>query len=91
MLVDWVPQQAILNTTEVKLFFTHGGLHSYYEAVDSKKPMIIMPFNDEQQVFLCDFAHLEYFGSCVYSLSSANIKEAVNRAEKNDYYERKLN
>jgi len=46
-LVEWVPQLEILNNTNVKVFFTHGGLHSYYESVDARKPMIIIPFNDE--------------------------------------------
>ena len=87
----WLPQTTILNDNRVKLFFTHGGLNSYYEGVEARKAMIIIPFHqDEQQRFVCDFAHLQHFASCVYSTSQYEIEQAVQRAEEKDYYAMKV-
>ncbi|CDW78088.1 antennal-enriched udp-glycosyltransferase [Stylonychia lemnae] len=90
-LTGWVPQQTILKDERVKLFFTHGGLNSYYEGLEASKTMIIIPFEqDEQARFLCDFAHLEQYGSCVYQNTISEIEEAVQRAMKTNGYQKKV-
>jgi len=53
--------------------------------------MIIIPFDqDEQARFLCDFAHLEKFASCVYTHTIDEIDQAVKRAISNDLYSKKV-
>eukprot|EP00347_Sterkiella_histriomuscorum_P010395 403376465 len=87
----FVPQITLLEHPKIKLFFTHGGLNSYYESIEAKKAMIIMPYSqDEQGNFICDFAHLANISSCVYTLSEYEIEYAVKRAEKRDYFQKKL-
>ncbi|XP_067620061.1 UDP-glycosyltransferase UGT5-like [Eurosta solidaginis] len=39
----WFPQTDILAHPKVKLFITHGGMHSYIEAVHYGKPIVVMP------------------------------------------------
>ncbi|KXN68657.1 glycosyltransferase family 1 protein, partial [Conidiobolus coronatus NRRL 28638] len=45
---SWAPQRAILNHPHTKLFMTHGGLDSIYEAIQSGTPMIAIPFVGDQ-------------------------------------------
>lgn len=70
----WLPQETLLSDSRIKLFLTHGGLNSYYESIKAKKPMVIVPFpQDEQAKFICDFAHLANFSSCVYTLNNYEL------------------
>lgn len=50
--VAWVPQQSVLNHTNIRLFITHGGLSSLYEAMYFKVPIIGIPFTGEQCYYL---------------------------------------
>lgn len=45
---SWLPQNDILAHPNVKLFITHGGLHSIEEAVYNEKPLIGIPFFADQ-------------------------------------------
>ncbi|XP_022166883.1 UDP-glucuronosyltransferase 2C1-like [Myzus persicae] len=45
---SWLPQNDILAHPNVKLFITHGGLHSIEEAVYNAKPVIGIPFFGDQ-------------------------------------------
>ncbi|KAL5242631.1 hypothetical protein ACI65C_010041 [Semiaphis heraclei] len=45
---SWLPQNDILAHPNVKLFITHGGLHSIEEAVYNAKPVIGIPFFADQ-------------------------------------------
>jgi UDP:flavonoid glycosyltransferase YjiC (YdhE family) len=47
-LLKWAPQRAILNHPHTKLFITHGGLDSIYEAVESGTPMLVIPHIGDQ-------------------------------------------
>jgi hypothetical protein len=48
ILTPWAPQQAILNHQSTKLFLTHGGVESIYEAVHSATPMLVIPHVGDQ-------------------------------------------
>ncbi|KAI0232535.1 hypothetical protein L0F63_005054, partial [Massospora cicadina] len=47
-LVNWAPQVAILSHEAVRLFLSHGGLESVFEAVHSGTPILAMPFFGDQ-------------------------------------------
>ncbi|KXN68642.1 glycosyltransferase family 1 protein [Conidiobolus coronatus NRRL 28638] len=47
-LLKWAPQDAILNHSHTKLFMTHGGLDSIYEAIQSGTPMLAVPYFGDQ-------------------------------------------
>ncbi|XP_050533047.1 UDP-glycosyltransferase UGT4-like isoform X2 [Daktulosphaira vitifoliae] len=50
MLREWYPQEDILGHTNIKLFITHGGLHSLEEASYNAKPLIGIPFFGDQHM-----------------------------------------
>ncbi|CAG8490461.1 1155_t:CDS:2 [Ambispora leptoticha] len=47
-ILDWVPQFAVLNHTNVKIFLTHGGSESIFEALYTATPMLILPLYLDQ-------------------------------------------
>ncbi|KAF1748496.1 hypothetical protein GCK72_024963 [Caenorhabditis remanei] len=46
--VNWVPQNAILNHKNLKLFVSHGGMNSVLETMYYGVPMVIMPVFTDQ-------------------------------------------
>lgn len=44
----WLPQQDLLGHPAVKVFLTHGGIHSIYEGLWHGKPMVVMPLAVDQ-------------------------------------------
>jgi hypothetical protein len=46
--LNWAPQFSILNHPSTKLYMTHAGVDSMYEAVDSATPMIVIPHTGDQ-------------------------------------------
>ncbi|ULT83488.1 hypothetical protein L3Y34_012608 [Caenorhabditis briggsae] len=47
-LVNWVPQTAILNHPNLKMFVSHGGMNSVLETMHHGIPMVIMPVFTDQ-------------------------------------------
>ncbi|KAI9290965.1 UDP-Glycosyltransferase/glycogen phosphorylase [Neoconidiobolus thromboides FSU 785] len=47
-LLNWAPQQAILNHEHTKLFLSHCGLESTFESISAKKPLLCHPFLADQ-------------------------------------------
>ncbi|KAJ9081918.1 hypothetical protein DSO57_1009909 [Entomophthora muscae] len=47
-LLAWAPQDAILNHKNTRLFLSHGGLESAFEAIFSGTPILCMPFFSDQ-------------------------------------------
>ena len=45
---QWLPQQDLLGHPAVKLFLSHGGIHSMYEARWHSKPMVLVPIATDQ-------------------------------------------
>jgi len=46
--VTWMPQNDILGHPNLKLFMTHGGLNSVYEATYHRVPMLLTPLWGDQ-------------------------------------------
>lgn len=75
--VAWVPQQSVLNHANIRLFITHGGLCSLYEAMYFKVPIIGIPFTGEQYYYLNHAVNngwalrLEYKNISLFSLTWA--------------------
>ncbi|XP_046675209.1 UDP-glycosyltransferase UGT5-like [Homalodisca vitripennis] len=44
----WIPQQAVLAHPNCRLFVTHGGLFSQWEALDAGVPVVALPFIGDQ-------------------------------------------
>ena len=44
----WLPQQDLLGHPAVKVYLTHGGIHSMYEALWHGKPMVLVPMTADQ-------------------------------------------
>nr|AVT42209.1 UDP-glucuronosyltransferase 40AH1 [Lissorhoptrus oryzophilus] len=44
---NWIPQVAVLEHPNVKLFITHGGLQSLEETIAAHKPIIGIPFQSD--------------------------------------------
>ena len=47
-LMKWIPQNDLLGHPKVKLFVTHGGANSQFEAVYHGVPMVTIPIHTEQ-------------------------------------------
>ncbi|POG79412.1 glycosyltransferase family 1 protein [Rhizophagus irregularis DAOM 181602=DAOM 197198] len=47
-IAEFVPQFAILNHTNTKLFFNHGGAGSAHESLYTGTPMLVLPFAGDQ-------------------------------------------
>jgi UDP-glucoronosyl and UDP-glucosyl transferase len=45
---QWLPQQDLLGHPAVKLFLSHGGIHSIYEALYHSTPMVLLPIATDQ-------------------------------------------
>ncbi|KAJ9081885.1 hypothetical protein DSO57_1010095 [Entomophthora muscae] len=47
-LLSWAPQTSILNHPSTRIFISHGGLESTFEAILSTTPMLCIPFLADQ-------------------------------------------
>jgi hypothetical protein len=47
-IAEFAPQFAVLNHTNTKLFFSHGGAGSTHESLYTGTPMLILPFGGDQ-------------------------------------------
>lgn len=47
-LVDWAPQGDLLGHPAVKVFVTHAGINSVYEAAYHAKPVVAVPLIADQ-------------------------------------------
>ncbi len=48
-VVPWVPSlNDLLGHPTTRAFLTHGGVHSYYEAIYHAVPMVVMPIGADQ-------------------------------------------
>ena len=60
-VVPWLPQNDLLGHPATRVFFTHGGIHSMYEAVYHGVPMVVMPLGADQpdnaRCDLCPLCH----------------------------------
>jgi hypothetical protein len=47
-IMEFAPQFAVLNHTNTKLFFSHGGAGSIHESLYTGTPMLVLPFGGDQ-------------------------------------------
>ncbi|XP_020715668.1 UDP-glucuronosyltransferase 2C1 [Ceratitis capitata] len=74
----WFPQSEILAHSNVKLFITHGGMHSLIEVVHHGKPIVGMPIFYDQHLNV-ELALAKGFGVVVNfrNFSSADLRDAI--------------
>ena len=47
-VLPWLPQNDLLGHPATRVFLTHGGIHSLYEAVYHAVPMVVVPIGADQ-------------------------------------------
>ncbi|POG80957.1 glycosyltransferase family 1 protein, partial [Rhizophagus irregularis DAOM 181602=DAOM 197198] len=64
---QFAPQFAVLNHTNTKLFFSHGGAESTHESLYTGTPMLVLPFGGDQM------------GNAQKLIKSAGIALSINK------------
>ncbi|CEF70287.1 UDP-glucuronosyl/UDP-glucosyltransferase family-containing protein [Strongyloides ratti] len=49
IIIDWIPQNDLLNDNRLNLFITHGGINSIVEAASRSTPIICVPLFGDQK------------------------------------------
>lgn len=76
----WLPQQEILKHKNLRAFITQGGLLSTMEALHYAKPVIGMPFFNDQKLNMARVESQGYGLTLDYdSLSVASLSEALDK------------
>ncbi|XP_054084684.1 UDP-glucosyltransferase 2-like [Zeugodacus cucurbitae] len=83
----WFPQSDILAHPKVKLFITHGGMHSLIEAVHYGKPIVGMPVFYDQYLNV-EKAVSKGFGLALNfrNFTSADLRDAILKVLENPKY-----
>lgn len=75
----WLPQQEILKHKNLKVFITHGGILSMMEAVQYGRPVIGMPFFNNEKLNVARAVSQGYGVSLDYdTLSEDSLKSAID-------------
>lgn len=83
MLCKWLPQRAILQHPNVKLFISHGGMSGVYEVVDAGVPVLGMPLFYDQPRNIQNLVDLGIALSMnINNLTHTTLSEAINRLIK---------
>ncbi|XP_050537237.1 UDP-glycosyltransferase UGT4-like [Daktulosphaira vitifoliae] len=87
MISDWFPQTDILGHPNVKLFITHGGLHSFEEASFNAKPLIGIPFFGDQLMNI-RIVEEKGFGKMIdiFSVNEETLLSSINEVIENPKY-----
>lgn len=84
----WMPQQEILQHKNLKAFITHGGLLSTMEALYYGKPIIGIPFFNEQRSNVARAVKQGYGVEIEYdSLSEDSLKTAIDNVFNDTSYQ----
>lgn len=84
----WMPQQEILKHKNLKIFITHGGLLSMMESLHYGKPIIGIPFFNDQKLNVAKAESQGYGVTIDYdSLTEESLKNAVNAIFNNGSYQ----
>ncbi|XP_018785252.1 PREDICTED: UDP-glucuronosyltransferase-like [Bactrocera latifrons] len=83
----WFPQSDVLAHPNVKLFVTHGGMHSLIEAVHHAKPVVGMPVFYDQYLNVEKAVH-KGFGVAINfrNFTSAELRDAILEVLNNPKY-----
>ncbi|XP_025411431.1 UDP-glucuronosyltransferase 2B1-like isoform X2 [Sipha flava] len=80
VLYKWLPQRAILQHPNVKVFISHGGLNGVYEAVDGGVPILGIPLFFDQPRNIQNLVDLGMALSLkINEFTEATLYEAINR------------
>lgn len=86
----WMPQQEILEHKNLRLFITQGGLLSTMEAIYHAKPIIGMPFLNDQKLNVARAVAQGYGLELGYdSLSESALKTAIDRIFNEESFQSK--
>lgn len=84
----WMPQQEILSHKNLKVFITHGGLLSTMEALYYEKPIIGMPFFNDQKFNMARAKSQGYGLTIDYdSLSEDSLRAAIGTIYNDTSYQ----
>ncbi|KAG0170749.1 hypothetical protein DFQ28_008931 [Apophysomyces sp. BC1034] len=79
MLVNWAPQQAVLQHPSVSFFLSHGGVTSLFEGMFSGKRMIIFPFLCDQHANAVAVEHYQLGGRFDYKTPQDQVNELMGK------------
>jgi len=80
-ILPWLPQFDILSHPNLKLFITHGGLLSLVEALQTKTPLVGIPFANDQRPNLLRAQQNGYAKMIDWAdLTEENLNTAIRRA-----------
>ncbi|XP_063913093.1 UDP-glucosyltransferase 2-like [Zophobas morio] len=84
---NWFPQKDLLAHNNVKVFVTHGGLHSLEEAVSSQIPIVGIPFYADQPENVRKFVALG-IGEQINptSITATELKEVIVKVAGSKMY-----
>ncbi|XP_025195624.1 UDP-glucuronosyltransferase 1-5-like [Melanaphis sacchari] len=87
ILCKWLPQRAILQHPNVKLFISHGGMSGVYEVVDAGVPVLGIPLFCDQPRNIQNLVNLGMALSIeINSLTRTTLSEAINRLIKDQSF-----
>ncbi|XP_031357372.1 UDP-glucuronosyltransferase 2B15-like [Photinus pyralis] len=90
-ILRWVSQMEVLGHPNLKLFITHGGLHSMHEAVHARVPMVGMPFSNDQpynvkkMVGMGIALHVDY-----HTMTTEELENAIVEVIRNPSYRERV-
>ncbi|XP_050431337.1 UDP-glycosyltransferase UGT4-like isoform X2 [Adelges cooleyi] len=92
MVSDWFPQSDILGHPNVKIFITHGGLHSLEEATYNSKPIIGIPFFGDQHMNML-LVEKNGAGKMVdfHTMDEESLLNTINEVLENPMYQENSN
>ncbi|CAL4064935.1 unnamed protein product [Meganyctiphanes norvegica] len=86
-LSKWLPQQDLLGDARVRLFITHGGLHSTQEAMFNAVPVVGLPVFSDQYMNMAAVESQGWGRTLDWNnLTEENIYEAITDVINNDKY-----
>ncbi|CAG8632388.1 141_t:CDS:2 [Rhizophagus irregularis] len=79
-ITNFVPQFAVLNHTNTKLFFSHGGAGSIHESLFTGTPMLVLPIGGDQ---MGNAQKLKSAGVAL-TLNKFNLEKRNNQHDQHD-------
>uniref|UniRef100_A0AAF5D984 UDP-glucuronosyltransferase n=1 Tax=Strongyloides stercoralis TaxID=6248 RepID=A0AAF5D984_STRER len=93
IIIDWIPQNDLLNDDRINLFITHGGMNSLVEAAARATPIICIPlFGDQKRNagMVQRLGFSEYYDKNDLSNSELLKKTILNVINNKKYKEKAL-
>jgi hypothetical protein len=89
---SWAPQFAVLSHPNVKVFVTHGGVNSIHEGIYHGKPLVVLPFFDDQRYIGPRLKELGLASACLspLTITEAEAAQSVRDALQLGFQDRAL-